>query len=147
MTVLAHLHWSFSCKHLFSRIRITVSLAPRNLLWFLLWSSTVTLNLVMGLFFLHLKNSSSLWCQYRRYVGQRRLWQANNMMQWLAFIHNSPYSVERIFSGSNLMDVNSITTAYMYFLILPFLVYLHAIEDFLPIPDSLCLSFFIYKMN
>lgn len=45
------------------------------------------------------------------------------------------------------MDVNSIATAYMYFLILPFIVYMHAIEDFPPIPDSLCLSFFIYKMN
>jgi len=79
----------------------------------------------MGIF-LHMKNRNGCWCQYSRHLGQKRLRQANNEMQWLAFVQKSPCSVEHILSWNNFMDINSIAVAQMYFLILSFIVYTYA---------------------
>lgn len=80
----------------------------------------------MRIFFLHLKNGNDCWCQYSSHLGQKRLRQVNEEMQWLAFAQKSPCNVVCILSWNNLMDINSITVVQIYFLILPFLVYTYA---------------------
>lgn len=114
--------------------------------------------------FLHLKNRNGCWCQYTRHFGQKRLRQANNEMQWPAFVKKSPCGVEYVLSWNNLIEINSITTEQQMYI---FLIYLYITTDvlfnfafyclyvctlrffsqFSASLDSLCPSFFIYEMK